>query len=173
MTLERFDLARAMSATGEGRFARFEAIEWWDQARVEKARVLVVGAGALGNEVIKNLALLGIGHIVVVDKDRVEESNLSRSVLFRPSHDGLAKAECAARGAKDLYPNTRVTPIVGDVINDVGLGVFRWADAVLGALDSREARIFVNAASARVGRGWFDGGIAVLSRIVRAFAPPR
>jgi adenylyltransferase/sulfurtransferase len=169
MMPERLELG---SVAREGRFARLEAIEWWDQVRVENARVLVVGAGALGNEVIKNLALLGIGRVVVVDKDRVEESNLSRSVLFRPTDDGAAKAECAARGAKELYPRTRIMPIVGDVVSDVGLGFFRWADVVVGALDNREARIFVNAASARVGRPWFDGGIDVLSGVVRGFAPP-
>ena len=41
----------------EGRFARFELIAWWDQKRLAAAKVLVVGAGALGNEIVKNLAL--------------------------------------------------------------------------------------------------------------------
>ena len=45
---------------GDSRFARLEQISWWDQARLARTRVLVVGAGAIGNEVIKNLALLGI-----------------------------------------------------------------------------------------------------------------
>ncbi len=58
------------------RFSRFEAIEWWDQNRIKNARVLIVGAGALGNEVIKNLALLGVGAIVIVDMDCIELSNL-------------------------------------------------------------------------------------------------
>src|SRR5690348_7153428 len=83
--------------TADGRFARFEAIEWWDQSLLQKARVLVVGAGALGNEVIKNLALLGIGNVVIADMDKIELSNLSRSILFRESDEGKSKAECAAR----------------------------------------------------------------------------
>src|SRR6185503_1020269 len=49
------------------RFSRLRAIEWWDQQKVATARILVIGAGALGNEVIKNLALLGVGHILIVD----------------------------------------------------------------------------------------------------------
>jgi adenylyltransferase/sulfurtransferase len=65
-----------------------------------------------------------------------------------------------------------VTALVGNVLSDVGLGWFRWADVVVGALDNREARVFVNAASARVGRPWIDGGIGVLDGIVRGFAPP-
>jgi molybdopterin/thiamine biosynthesis adenylyltransferase len=157
----------------EGRFARLEAIEWWDQARLARARVLVIGAGALGNEVVKNLALLGVGHMVVADMDRVELSNLSRSVLFRESDEGKPKAECAARAATAIYPGLQARAAVGNVLADLGLGCFRWADAVIGALDNREARVFVNSACARVGRPWFDGGIEVLHGVVRGFAPPR
>lgn len=66
----------------EGRFARLEAIEWWNQDLLARTRVLVVGAGALGNEVIKNLAMLGVGHVVVVDMDNVEISNLVGPSFF-------------------------------------------------------------------------------------------
>lgn len=156
----------------EGRFARLEAIEWWDQALLAEARVLVVGAGALGNEVIKNLALLGVGHVVIADMDTVELSNLSRSVLFRESDEGKSKAECAARAAKEIFPGINIHALVGNVLAEVGLGWFRWANVVIGALDNREARVFVNSACARVGRPWFDGGIETLHGIVRGFAPP-
>jgi adenylyltransferase/sulfurtransferase len=157
----------------EGRFARLEAIEWWDQALLARSKVLVIGAGALGNEVIKNLALLGVGQVVVADMDRVELSNLSRSVLFREADEGQPKAECAARAARGIFDGMRVRPIVGNILADLGLGWFRWADVVIGALDNREARVFVNSACARVGRPWFDGGIEVLHGVARGFAPPR
>jgi molybdopterin/thiamine biosynthesis adenylyltransferase len=159
-------------ALSEGRFARLEAIEWWDQALLGESRVLVIGAGALGNEVIKNLALLGIGHLVIVDMDRVELSNLSRSVLFRAEDEGQPKAVCAARAAQHLYPDIHARAVVGNLMADVGLGYFRWADVVVGALDNREARVFVNSACARTNRVWFDGGLDVLQGIVRGFAPP-
>lgn len=156
----------------EHRFSRFESIEWWDQQRLSRARVLVVGAGALGNEVLKNLALLGVGHLVVVDRDLVEESNLCRSVLFRSDDEGQAKAEVAVCRLRELYPALAVRPLVADVCADVGLGLFRWADIVVGALDNREARVFVNAACARVGRPWIDGGLDVLNGVVRGFWAP-
>src|SRR6185295_7653431 len=54
-----------------------------------------------------------------------------------------------------------------------GLGLFRWADVVIGALDNREARVFVNSSCARVGRPWIDGGIDVFQGIARGFSPPR
>lgn len=157
----------------EGRFARLEAIEWWDQALLSKSKILVIGAGALGNEVIKNLALLGVGHIAIADMDRVELSNLSRSVLFRESDEGTFKADCAARAAKNIFSGIKATPLVGNVLACLGLGWFRWADVVIGALDNREARVFVNSACARVGRPWIDGGIEVLHGIARGFAPPQ
>ncbi len=155
------------------RFARFEPIEWWDQSLLSQARVLVVGAGALGNEVIKNLCLLGAGNLVIADLDRVERTNLSRSVLFRESDEGQPKAHCAARAARELYPEVRAEPLCGNILADVGLGYFRWADVVVGALDNREARVFVNQVCARLGKLWIDGGIDVFQGVVRGFQPPK
>jgi molybdopterin/thiamine biosynthesis adenylyltransferase len=156
----------------EGRFSRFEAIKWWDQSLLRGARVLVVGAGALGNEVIKNLALLGVGSVVIADMDRIETSNLCRSVLFRAGDEGKLKAVAAADAARAIYPELLALPLTGNILADAGLGWFRWAQVVVGALDNREARVFVNQACAQVGRPWVDGGIDVLSGIVRGFAPP-
>src|SRR5262245_61846222 len=108
----------------EGRFARLEAIEWWDQSLLTRSRVLVIGAGALGNEVIKNLALLGVGNLAIVDMDRVELSNLARSILFRERDEGEPKALCAAKAAREIYPEINVEPFVGNVLADLGLGHF-------------------------------------------------
>ena len=52
-----------------------------------------------------------------------------------------------------------------------GLGVFAWADVVIGAVDNREARVFINSACARVGKTWVDGAIEALSGVVRVFSP--
>jgi len=155
-----------------GRFERFARVDWWDQARLRAARVLVVGAGALGNEVVKNLALVGVGHLAVVDMDRIEESNLSRSALFAAADQGRFKAEVVCLAARRLFPDIEAVPLVGNVLGDVGLGWFRWAEIVVGALDNREARVFVNSACAMLGRPWIDGGIDMLNGIVRGFAPP-
>lgn len=154
------------------RFARFEKVEWWQQQRLGDARILVAGAGALGNEVIKNLALLGVGNLVIADMDTIEISNLTRSPLFRESDAGSSKAVCAARSARELYPAMNVRAIPANITSDLGLGWIRWADVVVGALDNREARIFLNSACARLGRPWIDGGIEVMQGIVRGFHPP-
>ncbi len=65
------------------RLGTFEFISWWEREKVQKAKVMVIGAGALGNEVIKNLSLMGVGNLFIVDFDKVEAANLSRSILFR------------------------------------------------------------------------------------------
>src|SRR3954466_16094824 len=104
-------------AERDDRFHRFKLIGWWDQAKLARAKVVVIGAGALGNEIIKNLALLGVGNIFIADKDRIENSNLSRSVLYRESDTGRFKAEVAAASAKDIYPALHVHHFAGDIIH--------------------------------------------------------
>lgn len=61
----------------------FPLLSWFKLDRLKQANVMVVGCGALGNEVLKNLVLFGIEHIVIVDFDTIEPSNLTRSILFR------------------------------------------------------------------------------------------
>jgi adenylyltransferase/sulfurtransferase len=156
----------------DDRYARLRLIPWWDQARLQAARVLVAGVGALGNEVLKNLALVGVGHVILVDFDRVEASNLARSVLFRSSDRGRPKVEAAARALRDLNSDVRATAIHGDVLTDVGLGLFREADVVIGCLDNREARLGVNRACWKAARPWIDGGIQELNGVVQVFMPP-
>src|SRR3954447_2104908 len=118
-------------AERDDRFHRFKLIGWWDQEKLARAKAVVIGAGALGNEIIKNLALLGIGNLFIADKDRIEHSNLSRSVLYRAADTGQPKAQVAARAAKEIYPDVNVGWFDGDVVHDLGLGVFRWADVVI------------------------------------------
>ena len=156
----------------EDRFARLGLIEWWEQARLSAARVVVIGAGALGNEVIKNLALLGVGRLVVVDLDSVETSNLSRAVLFRAADAGQPKAGAAVAAARALYPAMLGMGLARDVVHGVGMGLFRWAEVVIGALDNREARLAVNRLCYRVGTPWIDGAIEALSGVARVFVPP-
>jgi len=156
----------------DDRYARFRLIDWWDQDKLRRANVLVVGAGALGNEILKNLVLLGVGRILVADMDTIENSNLSRSVLFREADNGRRKAEVAAKSAGAINPDVAVHWFHGDVIHDLGLGVFRWADLVIAGLDNREARLSVNRGCWKTGKPWIDGAIERLDGVVRVFVPP-
>lgn len=154
------------------RYHRQSLISWWDQRRLRGATALVVGAGALGNELVKNLVLIGIGRVLVCDFDAVESSNLSRCVFFRPGDEGRPKARVLAERAAELNPDVTVVPLVGDVRGQAGLALFGAVDVVLGGLDSREARLFVNQACWKAGTPWVDGAIEGLMGVARAFVPP-
>jgi len=154
------------------RYSRLRLIRWWDQEKLRAAKVLVGGAGAIGNEVLKNLALLGIGQVWVIDLDEIEDSNLTRSVLFRHEDCGKSKAIAAAEEMRSINPDVCVTPIHGNVMTDLGLGLFRDVDVVIGCLDNREARLWVNRSCWKVGTPWIDGGIQEISGVAKVFLPP-
>ena len=158
-------------ADGEDRFSRFRLIGWWDQDKLRAAHVLVIGAGALGNEILKNLALLGFANIVVVDLDSIEASNLSRSILYRAADVGRPKADVAADAVRNIFPEARVHPITANVLHGLGLGIFAWADVVLAGLDNREARLWINRACWKMGKPWIDGAIEGINGVARLFLP--
>ena len=151
----------------------FTLLSWFKKEKVRDARVLVAGAGALGNEVVKNLALFGVGHIYVVDFDQIEITNLTRSVLFREEDavNHAYKAEIVAKRAMEINPQIKVTPIVGNLFSEVGLGLYRSVDVVIGCLDSRIARYLLNRLSFRAGKTWIDGSIENLTGTVRVYSP--
>jgi molybdopterin/thiamine biosynthesis adenylyltransferase/DNA-binding transcriptional regulator YhcF (GntR family) len=153
------------------RLGTFEFISWWEREKVQAAKMMIVGAGALGNEVLKNLALMGVGHLFVVDFDTVEAANLSRSVLFRPDDNGKKKAEIAARRTKEMNPDVKVQYFHGDINTDLGLGVFRRMDVIVGCLDNREARLSVNRFCYWLNKPWVDGAIQELFGLERIFVP--
>lgn len=143
----------------------FRLMSWWDADRVKDAKVMVVGAGALGNEVLKNLALMNVGSIFIVDFDTIEYANLCRSVLFRTEDIKKNKFKCEIAGEriKDINPNVKVQTVNGDIMIDVGLGVMRRMDVIIGCLDNRIARLFINRYAYKVGKVWIDGAIENLS----------
>lgn len=151
----------------------YPKLSWFKQKKVSSAHVMVVGCGALGNEVIKNLALFGVGNLVLVDFDEVEYSNLTRSILF--SHEDALKhrykVEAAAESVKKINPNINVTTIVGDIATSVGLGLIRKMNVVVGCLDNRWARYTLNRLCMRAGIPWVDGGINALEGVAKVFIP--
>jgi molybdopterin/thiamine biosynthesis adenylyltransferase len=155
------------------RYAAVDSLGWWQRAKVSHASVLVVGAGAVGNEVIKNLALAGVGRLLIVDCDTVEAANLSRSVLFREADRGRGKAEVAARAAREMNPDVEAIGLRCDVTRDLGAGAFRRVDVVVSCVDSREARLAINRACYRVGKPWVDGALGEMAGEARVFWPGR
>jgi molybdopterin-synthase adenylyltransferase len=140
------------------RYARQRLIPRWDQDRLAAATAVVVGVGALGNEVAKNLALLGLGRAVLCDPDTVSAANLSRTVLFDAADLGLSKVEAAAAGLARLAPDLTVSTRPTDLVRGVGMGELAEADVVFGCLDSRHARSQLLGRCALAGARLVDGG---------------
>ena len=151
----------------------FSRLSWFRKDRVSESRVMVVGCGALGNEVLKNLSLFGFKHIVVVDFDRVEPSNLTRSVLFTAddARQQRKKTEAVAERIKAMNADVEIETVYGDIAYDVGLGLVRSMDVVIGCVDNRWARYCINRLCMRAGRPWVDGGIDGLEGTARVFRP--
>jgi adenylyltransferase/sulfurtransferase len=154
----------------EGRYDRQTLITWWDQDAVRDAKVLVVGAGALGNEVVKNLVLLGVGSITVCDMDTVSTSNLSRCVFFREGDEGKLKAPLVAMRAAALNPDTTLISVC-EPVQRYGAAWVTHYDLVVGCLDNREARVWINQACRKFGKTWIDGAIEGIRGVVKVFPP--
>jgi adenylyltransferase/sulfurtransferase len=155
----------------EGRYDRQAQISWWDQKKLSQTQVIVAGAGALGNEVLKLLALTGIGRITVVDFDRVSPSNLARTVLFRQGDIGRPKVEAAVERLGELNPEVAVRGVQGDLRFDLSLGDYREADLVFGCVDSVNARWALNRKCLQAGVEWIDGGISDYHGQVARYSP--
>src|SRR5207302_8569299 len=105
------------------------------------------------------------------DLDRIEESNLSRAVLYRSDDVGKFKADAAASAYKSLAPDATVHSLVANVVHGCGLGLFEWSDVILAGLDNREARLWINRSAWKVNRPWIDGAIEGISGVARVFLP--
>jgi molybdopterin/thiamine biosynthesis adenylyltransferase len=123
------------------RYVRQQGVEGLGVERLQSMHVTVVGAGALGNEVVKNLVLMGIGAIDVHDFDRVEIHNLTRSVFLRESDVGARKAQAVVGRAAEVDPNVRLRAIEGDAWRTLTLADLEQRDVVICAVDNLEARM--------------------------------
>ena len=82
------------------------------QEQLLAAKVLIVGAGGLGAPVILYLAAAGIGHITIIDDDRVSLSDLNRQIIYREKDVGGSKAQLAAKAAQSINPQIQISHLV-------------------------------------------------------------
>lgn len=115
-------------------------------SRLAQARILVVGAGGIGCELLKNLVLVGVGHIDIIDLDTIDLSNLNRQFLFSKTHIGKPKSLVAAGTASHFNPLVDITPHHGNIkdTSKFGWEYFAQFDVVCNALDNLDARRWVN-----------------------------
>jgi len=141
------------------RYQRHSLIDWFSQDDVKASSFAVIGCGAVGNEVAKNLALLGVGRIDLFDFDTIEIHNLTRSVLFRESDVGLNKAEVAGKRIKELDPNIDINVYSGDFWDLLSLEQAKSYDCILCCVDNFEARIKLNQICLITGTNLINTGI--------------
>ncbi|GKT87752.1 LOW QUALITY PROTEIN: thiF family protein [Colletotrichum tofieldiae] len=143
---------------------------------ITQARVLMVGAGGIGCELLKNLVLTGFGEIHVVDLDTIDLSNLNRQFLFRYEHIKKSKALVAKDAAQPFNPKVKIVAHHAN-IKDSQFNVkwFRDFNIVFNALDNLEARRHVNrmclAADVPLiesGTTGFNGNVQVIKKGVTA-----
>ncbi|KAG6651723.1 SUMO-activating enzyme subunit 2-like isoform X2 [Carya illinoinensis] len=108
-------------------------------------KVLMVGAGGIGCELLKTLALSGFQDIHIIDMDTIEVSNLNRQFLFRQSHVGQSKAKVAREAVLKFRPHIKITPYHANVKDpDFNVDFFKQFNVVLNGLDNLDARRHVN-----------------------------
>jgi molybdopterin/thiamine biosynthesis adenylyltransferase len=138
------------------RFDRSKRIPWVDMDGIRKARCLVAGAGALGNEVMKCLVLSGFRDITVVDTDHIVISNLNRCVFFKSTDvkNGM-KSDILAERASELDPDVS---IASRCIKVQDIDDWDSFDIIFGCLDNISARLHVNAHAYHHKIPYIDGG---------------
>lgn len=158
----------SVGSADRDRHDRQKRIPWVDMEGISSARVLVAGAGALGNEVVKNLVLSGFRHIDIVDMDDIVTSNLSRCLFFRDSdvRNGM-KSEIVADRASRMSPDTEIRPITGKIQD-----LENWDyDILIGCLDNILARMHLNSAACHYGIPYVDGATDGMSGKVTVVKP--
>jgi molybdopterin/thiamine biosynthesis adenylyltransferase len=134
-------------------------LKGWNQKLIKKSRILIAGVGGLGCEIAKNLAMIGVGNLYLVDIDIIEHSNLNRQILFAGAQLGEAKAKVAAERLKEINPNINIKGYHTS-LERLNPAIYRAVDLVIGGLDSVNARLNLNAQCIRFKKPLVDGGVS-------------
>lgn len=128
------------------RYARnHSSITAAEQLRLSECRVLVVGAGGLGSQVLEGLARLGVGHILICDPDTTEASNLNRQLLATETNLGRSKVELARERAQAINSSIELRAFQEAFPSPELVAALPACDAVIDCLDSIEARQILEA----------------------------
>ncbi len=129
------------------------------QQRLKSARVLIVGAGGLGAPAALYLAAAGVGHLVLVDPDVVDRSNLQRQVLYAEADIGAPKVQAAAARLAGLNPHVAITGVQARFEAANAAELVSGVDLVLDGTDDFAVRFCVNAACVAHGKPLVSGAI--------------
>ncbi|HEU5046834.1 MAG TPA: HesA/MoeB/ThiF family protein [Rickettsiales bacterium] len=141
------------------------------QEKLLAAQVLVIGAGGLGAPVLAYLASSGVGHIGIVEDDRVELSNLQRQILFETGDIGRFKAEAARDRISELNPEIRITLHRQRLDNANAAALMREYDIVVDTSDNFATRFAVNAACLAEKKTLVSGAVRAFEGQLAVFKP--
>ena len=139
------------------------------QARLRDASVLVIGAGGLGSPVLQYLCAAGVGRLVIVDHDRVEESNLHRQPIYRMADIGALKARAAQAALQAANPQIQIEAVCKPLTPANVARLVASADLVVDAADSFAVTYIVSDECFRVSKPLISASVLGLSGYVGAF----
>ncbi len=139
------------------------------QARLRAARALVIGAGGLGSAILQYLCAAGVGRLVIVDHDRVEESNLHRQPIYRMSNLGAPKAQAARQALLAANPEVRVDAVCERLTPANAARLIADVDLVVDAADSFAVTYVVSDVCLHAGKPLISASVLGLSGYVGAF----
>ncbi|MFX1511428.1 MAG: ThiF family adenylyltransferase [Promethearchaeota archaeon] len=151
--------SKALSNKEKRLFDRQLRLPGWNQELLKRSKVLIAGIGGLGVEVAKNLAMVGIGHLILVDMDTIEYSNMNRQLLFVGAPEGASKAKIAAEKLREINPFIRVEAY-NCMLQDIPPYVYQDSDIYIAGLDSIEARAELNRRAVHNRKPLIDAGTA-------------
>ncbi|KAK2862011.1 hypothetical protein Q5P01_001544 [Channa striata] len=160
------------------------------QEKLQRQKYFLVGAGAIGCELLKNFALIGLGagkegHITVTDMDLIERSNLNRQFLFRSQDIGKPKSEVAARAVQEMNPQMKITAhmyrLDPDSESVYDYSFFMGLDGVAAALDNVEARVYLDGRCVQHQKSLLEGGtlgskghtLVVVPHLTESYGPAK
>ena len=135
------------------------ALSMEDMEKLAGSKVLVVGCGGLGGNIIEYLTRAGVGSLIVVDGDVFEESNLNRQILSTSGNIGQKKALAAAERVKAIDPSVDVKPVCEFLTKENASALMADTDLVVDALDNAAARLVLDDAAAEAGLAVVHGAI--------------
>ncbi len=141
------------------------------QQKLAESRALIVGLGGLGSPVSIYLAGAGVGHLALVDFDRVELSNLQRQIVHATADIGRLKVESAAEHLKAINPEIEITGIDHVLREDELINEAQLADIIVDASDNFKTRFALNAASVKTKTPLVSGAAIRFEGQVSVFNP--
>jgi len=140
------------------RYDRQMRIKGWNQEKIEDATALVAGVGALGSFIAANLALSGVGRLLLCDMDTVEYSNLNRQFLFRKKDVRKYKSEIAAQRLREINPDIEIISLPMK-LEEVKRKYYKDSDIIVAGLDSFDARRWLNSMAVATKKPLISGGM--------------